>query len=85
MQLARNALSASALATVRSERTGVLGHVKTVWSNFVETANRRDEQRATIDALAALDDAALADIGLHRSQIWSIARSLDERSDLKSR
>jgi uncharacterized protein YjiS (DUF1127 family) len=85
MQLARNAMSASALSNVRSERVGVLGHVKNVWSNYVETASRRDEHRATIEALAALDDAALADIGLHRSQIWSIAGSLDERSALRPR
>jgi uncharacterized protein YjiS (DUF1127 family) len=30
--------------------------------------------RATVRALAELDDAGLADIGLHRSQVLSVAR-----------
>ncbi len=72
-------MSASTLSTSRGERGGVLTRVKNAWTHHVEKTACRDEQRATIAALAELDDAALADIGLHRSQIWSIAASLDER------
>jgi uncharacterized protein YjiS (DUF1127 family) len=35
---------------------------------------RAADVRATVRALAELDDAGLADIGLHRSQVLSVAR-----------
>jgi uncharacterized protein YjiS (DUF1127 family) len=39
--------------------------------------------RATVRALAELDDAGLADIGLHRSQVLSVAR--DMAANVKAR
>ena len=68
MQLART-LSASTL----SPGTGPLTAVTQAWTAYREGAARRQVALATINALAGLDDAALADIGLHRSQIVSVA------------
>lgn len=44
-------------------------------------ANRRQRQRA-YEELAALDDHSLADIGLHRSQIYGVVDRLQEAAEL---
>jgi uncharacterized protein YjiS (DUF1127 family) len=77
MLLARN-LSASA-QSLGSERAGPLNALAHAWSTYRDGAARRNEAHATIEALAGLDDAALADIGLHRSQILSIANGEFQR------
>ena len=44
-------------------------------------ANRRQRQRAYAE-LAALDDHSLADIGLHRSQLYGVVDRLHEAVEL---
>lgn len=43
---------------------------------LAETLRRRRNMNQTISALSKLNDRDLKDIGLHRSQIDSVARSL---------
>jgi len=43
---------------------------------LAETLRRRRNMNQTISALSKLNDRDLQDIGLHRSQIDSVARSL---------
>jgi uncharacterized protein YjiS (DUF1127 family) len=76
MQMARNALSSAHLS---APTAGPLGAVKQAWANYRNDAASRHAANATVDALAQLDDAALADIGLHRSQILSVAQGPSDR------
>lgn len=54
-------------------RTGSLTALKQAWADFREGNLTRKAAQETVQALAELDDKGLADIGLHRSQILSIA------------
>jgi uncharacterized protein YjiS (DUF1127 family) len=85
MQYARNAISPSLASSAITGQAGVVGTLKSAWQGYVQNSARRDEQKATIAALAQLDDAALADIGLHRSQIRSAASHLDGRPSRAAR
>lgn len=68
-QRAHDAVPAIALG-VRARPLSVL---KQALADFRQGALSRTAAQETIQALAELSDEALADIGLHRSQILSIA------------
>ena len=52
---------------------GISAAVKTAWANHRAATARRREERAIVAELSALDDATLADMGIYRGQIASIA------------
>jgi uncharacterized protein YjiS (DUF1127 family) len=53
---------------------GVLAVLRRILSDYSGARSKRAEMNETMTALAQLDDAGLADIGLHRSQIVSVAQ-----------
>jgi uncharacterized protein YjiS (DUF1127 family) len=55
--------------------------VRVLGSRLLEWFRRRRRARRTYLALCELDDRALADIGLHRSEIASVAWSRLHRLD----
>ena len=50
------------------------------WATFWSNRRAAQVKRATIAELARLDDVALADIGIHRSQIVALANDPADRS-----
>lgn len=50
------------------------------WGTFWSNRRAAQARRATISELAQLDDVALADIGIHRSQIVALANNPADRS-----
>jgi uncharacterized protein YjiS (DUF1127 family) len=50
-----------------------------VWATFWSNRRAAQARRATITELARLDDVALADIGIHRSQIAALANNPGDR------
>ncbi len=73
-------LFSSSHAAAHADRRAPRASVRQVVASYVADRAQRTEVRATIQALAELDDAGLADIGLHRSQIASVARETAAKS-----
>lgn len=73
MSLARPAMSAPSLSSSSSTsagaRGGVLTTLKATVLDFRRKSAARQQAHAAVAALAALDDAALADMGISRGQI----------------
>ncbi len=72
---------ATARNTLREEDSKMLSLIRKVVAN----RGRQRLRRITIDQLSALDDVALRDIGVERSQIRSVAESLFRETEPKPR
>ena len=77
MQMAR--LTHGTALTSIAGGAGPAATLKQAWADFRQGALSRKAAQETVQALAELDDASLADIGLHRSQILSIAMNPNAR------
>jgi uncharacterized protein YjiS (DUF1127 family) len=73
MQLGRHFATPSA-------HNGALAVLSEAWSDYREAAARRALEKATREELSKLDDAALADIGVGRSEIDWTASHLSDRA-----
>jgi uncharacterized protein YjiS (DUF1127 family) len=58
-----------------SPSTMGLASFKQAWQAYRDASAQQAAVRESVAALAALDDAALADIGIHRSEIVSVAKA----------
>jgi uncharacterized protein YjiS (DUF1127 family) len=79
MHFVRTLSSAAALSNA-ADRTMSAGSLSQVWANYRKAKAVRAVLRATRAELAALDDCALADIGIHRSQIEQHAQDAAARA-----
>jgi uncharacterized protein YjiS (DUF1127 family) len=75
MQFVRQ--SATTFTPGQDKHSGVLSRA---WSAYREGAAQRSVEKGTRDELSKLDDAALADIGVARSEIeWTASHLSDRR------
>jgi uncharacterized protein YjiS (DUF1127 family) len=61
------------LAQPRAAQTGIAGRLQTIMADLSQRYARYRVFRDTVNDLAILPDSVLADMGLNRSQIRSVA------------
>ena len=78
MQITRNAVSGQSFFGTLEQ--GPVASLKQALANRRTDQARRQVVRSTVDALSQLDDATLADLGLHRSGIRAAAEGVAPRA-----